>query len=415
MTGIRASGDAARRPAAPLPGTAATVAVLTALAALGQFASNVYTPSLPAVARHFGVAAGEAQLTLAVFLASFAVSQLLFGPVSDRFGRRPVLFAGLAVFLAGTAACALATGFGVLLAGRVVQAAGAAATIVMSRAMTRDSFEGAALMRVLATISIAFALVPGLTPLLGGVLEQLGGWRAAFVATFLLGLGALAAAARLPETNARPVPLLDLASAAAAYRQVLGDPVFRTYSLAAAGVMASMSAFFAGSPALFMDRLGVSPIEYGLYPPLAVTGFVLGGLVTRRLAGKVPPGRIAATGLALLAAGAALMLGLPLASLLSPYGLTGAMVVHVTGLGVFLPTAVGAALGRFPRMAGSAAAMQGFLQMGGGALGAVAVSLLQGVLPVLAFPVTMVIAIGAAVAAFALGRPDRLRVAEARP
>lgn len=379
------------------------VALLAGLAALGQFAGNIYTPALPALARDFAVPAGDIQLTIAVFLAVFAAGQLFAGPVSDRFGRRPVLHAGLAVFVLGSVLCALASSFAFLMTGRIVQAAGAAAAIVMSRAITRDSYDGPELTRMLAAITIVFALVPGLTPLLGGAVEQLLGWRISLWITALAGLAMVATTLRLPETLARPTARLSFSSAFADYGRILADAPFRTYALAAAVVMGSLSAFFAGSPILFIEAIGMTPIEYGLYPPLSIAGFMLGGLATRRLAGRIAPERLALAGLLVLLAGAAILLGAALLGRFERAIFAGAMVVHITGLGLFLPTATAAALSRFRERAGAAAAMLGFLQMAGGAIGTLAVSLLQAPLPLIAFPTAMFAATALALAIFTLG------------
>ena len=145
----------------------ALVALLTALAGLGQFASNIYIPSMPAMAAALGVTMSAVQATLAVFLAVFAVFQLVCGPLSDRFGRRPVLLVAMSTFIAGTVTCAVAPDLATLIGGRILQGAGASAAFVVSRAITRDLFTGADLARVTALILIAFSLVPGLTPLIG--------------------------------------------------------------------------------------------------------------------------------------------------------------------------------------------------------------------------------------------------------
>jgi MFS transporter, DHA1 family, multidrug resistance protein len=383
-----------------------SIAVLTTTAALGQFAGNIYAPSLPSVARAFDVTDGAVQLSMTVFFATFAVAQLVVGPVSDRIGRRPVMLAGIVVFLAGSLICAATPSFELLLVARAVQATGAAATIVMSRAVTRDSFDGVQLTRALATITIVFALVPGLTPLLGGVLEQYLGWRAPFWATVAAGVAVLLSVGlTLRETLAQRAPALKFGGVFQDYRAILHDATFRTYALAAAAVMGSLSAFFAGSPALFIGRMGMSPMEYGLYPPISVAGFMIGGLVTRWGVGRVDPRRMAALGLALLGAGAVILIVPPVLGILSRLAFAAGMVVHITGLGLFLPTAIATALQRFPTRSGAAASMQGFLQMAGATLGTLSVSLSQSVAPTLAFPATMLIFTGLAATVFVTSVP----------
>ena len=392
------SSPAATR--ARLPSGLATILLLAALAAVGQFASNVYTPSLPAVAANLGVGLPAAQASFVAFLAAFAVGQLIWGPMADRLGRRSALFAGLALFLAGTLGCALAPDLTVLIAARVVQALGAAAGLVVSRAATRDSFEGVELARALAAVTIAFALVPGLTPLIGGLIQVGAGWRAVFWTTLAVGIGvALWAAARLPETR-DPGTARSTGGWAAAAADILRDRGFLGTVISVGLVFGAMSAFFAGSPALFMTRLGVGPAEYGLYPPLAVSGFIVGGIVVRRLSGRVPPRRIAATGLAIMGAALAAMLALPLVGVVHKHAFNTTMILNVTGLGVFLPTAIAMALQRFAASAGTAAALQGFVQMSGGALGALAVGLLQPALPILALPIVMLGAVALAALVF---------------
>ena len=382
----------------------ASLLLLTALAAVGQFASNIYTPSLPFVAIDLGVSADTAQASFAVFLLAFAAMQLVYGPLADRFGRRPVLFAGLGLFMIGTAACAVADSLSMLLIARATQAAGAAGALIISRAATRDSFEGVALQKAIATVTIAFALVPGLTPLLGGLTQELAGWRAAFWLTLAVGgLIAVLAFIKLPETLRGQPAQLSVSAALRGYAAVAGDRIAMTYALAAGLVFGAMSAFFAASPTLFIDHLGVGPVEYGLYPPIAVTGFIIGGIITRRLAGKVPAIRIAATGLTIMAVALSLMLAFPAAGEVHKHIFNATMVMNVTGLGVFLPTAITQVLARFPDRAGTAAAMQGFIQMSGGAMGAFAVSGLQAHLPLLAMPTVMLACVLLSASVFTLG------------
>lgn len=375
-----------------LRATTSTILLLAAIAAVGQFASNIYTPSLPSVAHDLGVSQGASQATLAVFLGAFALMQLVIGPVSDQYGRKPTLLIGLAVFLVGTVLCSTAVDYTGLLIGRIVQGAGAAAGIVVSRATTRDSFDGVELARVLATVTIAFALVPGLTPLLGGVVEQILGWRATFWITGALGLLLAVIVIRsLPETLAthRHVsPRSEIGE----YASILRDPVFWPNAMAVACAFASMSAFFSGAPAVLIGTLGISPIEFGFYPPVAVTGFIIGGVIARRVAGTAAPQTMSVLGTSIMLGGAVLLLVPPAMGVLNKFLINGAMVVHVTGLGILLPASIAASLQRFPQKAGAAAAMQGFLQMSGGALGAAGSAGLASFLADLSFPTVMLCA-----------------------
>src|SRR6201746_97394 len=181
---------------APLPEVSSTflqIAVLAALAATGTLATNILLPSLPQMAASLNVSSAAVTSAITVFLAVFAFGQLVVGPVSDRYGRRWPVLAGFAVFFAGSVWCGLATDLPNLLTGRVIQAAGACATSVLSRAIARDLFSGAALARAMALIMIAMAAAPGFSPLLGGALDHTLGWRSEFA--FVGGFAAIAAGA----------------------------------------------------------------------------------------------------------------------------------------------------------------------------------------------------------------------------
>src|SRR5450631_3932592 len=203
---------------APLPEVSSTfsqIAVLAALAATGTLATNVLLPSLPQMAASLHVSTADVTSSITVFLAVFAVGQLAVGPISDRYGRRWPVLTGFAVFCAGSIWCGLATDLPGLLVGRVIQAAGACSTSVLSRAIARDLFSGAALGRAMALIMIAMAAAPGFSPLLGGALDHYFGWGSEFVLVGAFAvIGALGYDAVLGETHhATRTPLNPLAIA----------------------------------------------------------------------------------------------------------------------------------------------------------------------------------------------------------
>src|ERR1700712_993465 len=241
MTSQTVAIDTAPRPEAS--STVLQIAVLAGLAATGTLATNILLPSLPQMAASLNVSSAAVTSVITIFLAVFAVGQLVVGPISDRYGRRWPVLAGFAVFFAGSVWCGLATDLPGLLAGRVVQAAGACSTSVLSRAIARDLFSGAALGHAMALIMIAMAAAPGFSPLLGGALEHYFGWRSEFVFVgAFAAIGAAAYGAVLGEThNSTRIPLNPLAIA----KNYFGLVIDRRFLVPAATVSLIMGGLFA--------------------------------------------------------------------------------------------------------------------------------------------------------------------------
>ncbi|WP_416897023.1 MAG: multidrug effflux MFS transporter [Minwuia sp.] len=395
-------------PVSKVQATAFMIGLLAALSAIGQFATNIYLPSLPVISAELSASPSQAQLTLTLYLAAFAFTQLLYGPLSDRFGRRIILMSGLAIFIAGSVVCTIAQDIDVLIAGRILQAVGGGGCTVAARAVVRDSFEGPALQKVMALIAILFALVPGLSPLFGALLQELAGWRTIFIVTG--GVGAVVAlmmVTRLPETLAYRLPKLNPTELVRGYAIVLARRDFLRFALPMSLIFTAMFAFFGGSPYTFIEFLDVSATEYGFYPPLASTGFVIGGIVVRRLTGRMSTIGICGVGLVVAIAACAIGVVLPLAGWVHKAAFIVSVIVFVASLGIFLPTAMAAALQLFPERAGTASAMLGFLQMAGGVLGSAMVAAFQEQFPIFAYATIMLAAcIGSAVL-FMLLRPSR--------
>ncbi|WP_291296710.1 MFS transporter [Elioraea sp.] len=362
---------AASFPTASTAPAATPFLLLAAVAGIGQVAANLPLPSLPAIADAFGVGNGGGELVLAVFLAAFAPFQLVWGPLSDRHGRRPVVLGTLALFAAGSLVCAAAPNFAVLLAGRVIQAAGGAAGLVIARAMIRDANEGAGVGRGMASLSMAIAAVPAFSPLAGAGLDLLAGWRAGFLASAAAALLVLAWAARaLGESNTTRLAVLDAAAIARGYRGVWASARFRANVLVAAGAMGGLFAFGAGSPNLYINEFGLTPTAYALYPLIAVVGVVIGGGIARRLMKRGQSSAGLLTGTLLMLAGGLGMVALEPLGLFDKHGVNVTMSLFVLGLGLALPAAFALALAEFKGNAGTAASLAGAIQIAGGAVAA---------------------------------------------
>lgn len=388
--------------------TAFMISLLAALSAIGQFATNIYLPSLPSMTVELATEPSRAQLTLTVYLLVFAFTQLFYGPISDRFGRRPVLTWGILIFIAGSAVCALAPDIDMLILGRAVQALGGGACTVAARAVVRDSFDGTDLIRVMALIAVLFALVPALSPLIGALLQELHGWRLIFIVTAAAGiLVAFLMLTRLPETIVHRMPRFDIPNLVGSYGAVLTNRAFMRYAIPIGLTFIGMFAFFGGSPHTFINHLGISATEYGLYPPMASSGFVIGGIFVRQASRRMAPTRIAAIGYVGLLLACAFGLAMPLMGFVHKIWFVAAIVGFVTCMGIALPLSMSSALQIFPERAGTASATLGFLQMAGAGVGSALVAVYQEDHPILAYPTIMVVSSVMALAVYLWLRPRR--------
>ncbi|KSV75573.1 hypothetical protein N185_17180 [Sinorhizobium sp. GW3] len=358
-----ASSNAANRMSVGL------VMILAGLAAIGALSTNIILPAFPALANELHVSQRDLGVTLATFFVAFAFGQLLVGPLSDRFGRRPLVVGGLAVFLIGTFLCISADKLDTLILGRVIQALGVCAASVLSRAIARDLFEGEALSRSLSLTMIAMAAAPGFSPLLGGLLASAFGWQATFVfvglAALLLGTFYVVGVGETLHASHRRAQ--SIAVVGQDYFYLIRLRHFTQPALAVGLVVGGIYAFFGATPAILIGGMGFTPIELGLF--FAATVFIVfaAGLMAPRMAR-----RLGSANAAVIGASIAFIGGIILLLLGKDIGLTGfstAVTAFLFGVGLVTPLGTAMTLQPFANHAGIASALLGFLQMLFAALG----------------------------------------------
>lgn len=356
--------------------TGSILFLLAGLAAMGSLATNVILPVFPGMSASLGVEPRDLGLTLSGFFIAFAVGQLFVGPLSDRFGRKPLVVGGLVTFVAGSALCALSQTLDILILGRVIQALGACAASVLARAIARDLFDGEALARVLALIMIAMAAAPGFSPLVGTGLGALLGWRFIFagVGLFALTLGIFYLRS-MGETQPRDAKQpLRFRTVVVAYAALARDRRFIYPALSVSLTIGMLFAFFATAPAILISELGLTGLQLALY--FAATVFIVfgAGFLAPRLARKWGQARAVMIGAVIALTGSLVILTLAASpSLLS---ITAGLGLFLLGMGFLNPLGTAITLQPFSHNAGLASALLGFLQMACAAIGATAASVL---------------------------------------
>jgi MFS transporter, DHA1 family, multidrug resistance protein len=352
------------------PDTLGMTVMLALLAALGPLSTDMYLPSLPAIARELNATTAETQLTLSAFLLGFAVGQFVYGPISDKVGRRPVLLAGLGIYLVASFACTFAPSIGTLIAGRFLQAIGAAGPIVLARAMVRDLYEGPRAGRELSRMGAIMGLVPAFAPILGGVLQGLFGWRSNFAATVLCGIGLGAAAlVALPETMpARTPGPLSYTGMLKSFGTLLKHPTYRVYVGLSGLSYGGLFAFISGSSFVLQGIYGLSEVAFALSFAFCVIGYISGTLLAQRLVGLRGLDGTIAVGVICLSLGGLTMLALVLVGLPWPVAVVLPMTLYAAGVGLSLPSSQASAMTPFPERAGAASSLLGICQMSFAAL-----------------------------------------------
>jgi DHA1 family bicyclomycin/chloramphenicol resistance-like MFS transporter len=359
------------------------ILLLGALAACGPISIDMYLPSLPSIAQAFMVTTGAAQTTLTSFMLGFSLGMLLYGPLSDSFGRRPVLLGGIIMYALASVACGLSFSIGSLVMFRFVQALGAGAASVLARAIARDAHEPTDAARVLSMLAIVTSIGPLLAPLIGGQLLLLGGWRVVFIALTLFGtVCAVTAFLRVPETWPREKRKHSaVLQSFAAYGKLLRDPVAWGHMLCGGMAFASMFAYITATPFVYIEYFHVSAQHYGFLFALNIVGIMFGNLMNTRLIGRLGSLPIISFS-ATVSCVASLFVSLVC---LTGWGGLWSIVVglfFVVGVvGLLSANCTTDLMHRYPHNAGAAAAVFGAVQLALGALASVAVGVWEGATP----------------------------------
>jgi DHA1 family bicyclomycin/chloramphenicol resistance-like MFS transporter len=340
-------------------------AVIASLVALGPLSTDMYLPAFPALMKAFSADIDQVQQTLSIFLIGFALAQLIYGPLSDRYGRKPVLQGGLILFLASSLAIAYSDSIESLTMLRLLQAIGGSAGPVLGRAMVRDIYGPTESARLLSYIGTAMALAPAVAPILGGYMTVWLGWESIFLFLCLYAaVGSLLLYFKIPESVPREhQQSISLQSLRQNYTILLRHNTWRWYTLACSFVFAGLFAFLSGSSFIIINFFGYSEQQYGLFFALVVAGFMAGTLIGGRTVRRVGIEKLIGIGAIIAALGGSTMALLAITEVHHVSAIIIPHVIYMLGVGIVMPQSMAGALAPFPNIAGTSSALLGFIQM----------------------------------------------------
>jgi DHA1 family bicyclomycin/chloramphenicol resistance-like MFS transporter len=361
------------------PETFALTALLAALTAIGPLSTDMYMPSLPDIGQQLVATPAQVQLTLSSFLVGFAFGQVVYGPISDRHGRKPVLLAALGLFIVASAICALSTSIEMLIAARALQAFGGSGCAMLARAIVRDLYSGNRAGRELSVMGSTMALAPVIAPVIGGLLQTAFGWRSNFDALLAVGIAGVATIwLLLPETLRRRGDPISPASMLRSYGIVARHPAYLSYMGLATGAYAGLFAWISGASFVLQGLYGLTPMGFGIAFALSAVGYLTGTNLAARLVMRIGLDRTIGFGCCALAAGGLGTVASLAFGLTSVVSLVFPVSIYLVGLGMVLPQSIAGAMTPFPERAGVASAMFGFIQQSVAAICGATVGLLLG-------------------------------------
>lgn len=373
-----------------------SIAVLIAISTVSPVAMNIYLPSLAGMKQAFEATSGEVQMTMSLYFAAVAVAQIFLGPLSDRFGRRPVVLGGMLSFVVGSVICLLASSIETLIIGRIVQAIGGSAGLILARAIIRDLFGRDQAASMIGYVTMGMAVGPMVGPAIGGLLDERFGWIGSFY--LLVGLGAavlLASWVGLHETNPSRKDTAEPFSFFRSYGVLLKNRLFWAYAATASATATVYFAYLGGAPFVSADVLAISPMEMGIYFMVIAGGYMLGNYISGRFSARLGILPMIIGG-SLLPVAAVLLLGFfLLGETLTPLQFYGPMFLVGLGNGICLPSIIAGSVSVRPDLAGAASGLTASMQIGMGAFSSalVAWSVSESMWPATVWPVASVMAI----------------------
>lgn len=340
------------------------------LVAIGPVSMALFTPAMPEIVKAFGTTEAAVKMTLSLYFAGFALAQLICGPLSDSFGRKPVTFAFMLIYLAASVLALFAPSIETLIAARFLQGIGAAVGVAISRALERDLFTHERSARIMNLIGLILGVGPAFAPTLGGITMDLAGWHAIFLLMVAAALFCIVMVHfAMVETVERDVSRIRPQALLRSYGALITHPYFMSTSLVMAGAVGALYAQATLLPFIMMNRVGLSPTEFGASMLMQSGSYFAGSLAVRQLLARTSSTRLLPVGAVFLGIGSvALAVGLRLTEP-NFFNVMAPVAFYAFGIAFVMPAMLTASLAPFPHMAGAAASLSGFFQMGGGLVG----------------------------------------------
>lgn len=377
-----------------------SLAILVAITMAGALAMNIILPSLPNIQITFATDYAKVQLTLTLFLFGLAAAQLVNGPLSDSYGRRPVVLTGLGILLLGTLICIVAPTIELMIVGRVVQAIGGSSGMAMSRAMVRDVYDHEDAAKMIAYLTMIAVVVPTLAPLTGGYIDEWYGWRASFIFILFATLGIFLVAITWSSETLLPAmrQKVHFRDQFSSFAVLLKNPIFDGYAFQMSFSTAAYFAFLGGSPYVMINLMGTTPGELGLYFVVVSVFYIGGNFGTAKLVRRLGADRMVTIGTFISLMGSLAMLTVSLSMDMSPVGFIGLMSIIGFGNGLCISSGMANAVGADLKRVGASSGLAGFMQMGFGGLASYVASIFLGIYETTPVPLVIVIVICCALA-----------------